>query len=262
MLGAGKYGEVTRVSFNAGWYASKTIHKKLLPGYPDVSPDGVKEMIKKITKIISTVKHPNVERFVLVSQQSPTSSPTLVSELLPYNLDSFITQNKDSLTVDIQLDLCHDMAEGLNFLFITGILHTNLHGRNVLVSHEPKAKIADYICPQVLTAVDDSVTDQYYLAPEVIKSKQPHTELSAVFSLGILCLQTVTGHPHPSNELELSETEQRMVDLQEVDKTHPLLPIIQQCLSDNKGSRPSVSEVPSQIRAKRNEHVMSNNVSL
>ena len=227
-----------------------------------MSPDDVKEIIKQITKILSTVKHPNVEQFVLVSQQSPTSSPTLVSELLPYNLDSFIAQNKDSLTVDIQLDLCHDMAEGLNFLLTAGILHTNLHGRNVLVSHEPKAKIADYICPQVLTAVDDSITDQYYLAPEVIKSKQPHTELSTVFSLGVLCLQTVTGHPPPpSDELELSETKQRVVDLQEVDNAHPLMPIIQQCLSDSEGRRLSLSKVPSQIRGIRNEYVMSTNVS-
>jgi len=250
---------VCKVSFNTQWYASKTIHKKLLPGYPDVSPDGVKKMIKQITEIISTIKHPNVELFVAVSQQSPISSPILISELLPYNLDSFIAQSKDSLTVDIQLDLCCDMAEGLHYLLTAGILHTNLHGRNVLVSHEPKAKIADYICPQVLTVKDDIVIDQYYRAPEVIKSKQPPTKLSTVFSLGVLCLRTVTAHPpHPSDDLE---TERQTAHLQELDKTHPLLPIIQQCLSDNEGSRPSVSEVRSQIRGKRNKHVISNNVS-
>ncbi|XP_065893092.1 uncharacterized protein [Dysidea avara] len=262
MLGSGKYGEVTQVFFNTEWYASKTTHKKLLPGYPDVSADGVMEMIKQITTFLSTIKHPNVEQFVLVSQQSPTSSPTLISELLPYNLDSFIAQNKESLTVDIQLDLCHDMAEGLNYLLTAGILHTNLHGRNVLVSDEPKAVVADFICPKVLTAVDDTVTDQSYLAPEVIKSKQPPTELSVVFSLGVLCLQTVTGHPPSlSDGLELSETERRMADLQEVDETHPLLPTIQQCLSDSEGSRPSISEVPSQIKGNRNQLVMSNNES-
>jgi len=227
-----------------------------------VSPDGVKEMMRLITKIISTLRHPNIEQFVLVLQQSPTSSPTLISKLLPYNLDTFTAQNKETLTIDKHIDLCHDMAAGLNFLFTAGILHTNLHSRNVLVSHKHKAKIADYICPQVLTAVDDSVTDQHYLAPEVIKSKQPPTKLSTVFSLGVLYLQTVTGHPpHPSEDLELSETEQRMADLQEVDNTHPLLPIIHQCLSDSEGSRPSVSEVPSQIRQERNKRVISNNVS-
>jgi len=253
---------VCKVSFNAQWCASKTTHKKLLPGYPDVSPDGVKKMIKRITRIISTIEHPNIEQFALVPQQSPTSSPTLISELLPYNLDSFLAQNRESLTVDIQLDLCHDMAEGLHYLLTVGILHTNLHGRNVLVSHESKAKIADYICPQVLTVEDDIVIDQYYQAPEVIKSKQPPTELSTVFSLGVLYLQTVTTHPpHPSDDLELSETERRMVDLQEVDETYPLLPIIKQCLSDSEGSRPFVSEVSSQIIEKRNKHVISNNVS-
>ena len=260
-LGSGKYGEVIRVIFNTKWYASKAIHKKLLPGYPDVSTDDVELMIKQINRFLN-VKHPNVEQFELVLQQSTTSCPTILSKLLPYNLDSFIAQNKEALPVDVQLDLCHDMALGLHYLLTAGILHTNLHGRNVLVSDEPKAKIADYICPQVLTAVDDVVTDQYYLAPELIKSKQPPTELSAVFSLGVLCLQTVTGHPPlPSGELELSETERRITDLQEVGNTHLLLPIIQQCLSDSEGSRPSISEMPSLIGGKRNMYKMSKNVS-
>ena len=225
-------------------------------------PDGVELMIKHITKFLSTIKHPNVEKFVLLPQQSTTSSPILISELLPYNLDSFLGQNKEAPPVDVQLDLCHDMAAGLHYLLTAGILHTNLHGRNVLVSDEPKAKIADYICPQVLTAVGDVVTDQYYLAPKLTKSKQLPTEFSAVFSLGVLCLQTVTGHPPcPSGELELSETERRIADLQEVDNTHPLLPIIQQCLSDNEGNRPSLSEIPSLIGGKRNIYKMSKNVS-
>ena len=226
-----------------------------------MSPDGVELMMKQITRLLN-VRHPNVEKLVLVSQQYTTSSPMLISELLPRNLDSFIAQNKEALPVDVQLDLCYDMALGLHYLLTAGILHTNLHGRNVLVSNEPKAKIADYICPQVLTAVDDVATDQYYLAPELIKSKQPPTEFSAVFSLGVLCLQTMTGHlPRPSDELELSEPERRIADLQEVDNTHPLLPIIQQYLSDNEWSRPSLSEIPSHIGGKRNIYKMSKNVS-
>ena len=226
-----------------------------------MSPDSAKLMIKQITRFFN-VKHPNVEQSVLLPQQSTTSSPILISELLPYNLDSFIAQNKEALPVGVQLDLCHDMAAGLSYLLTAGILHTNLHGRNVLVSDEPKAKIADYICPQVLTAVDDVATDQYYMAPELIKSKQLPTKFSAVFSLGVLCLQTVTDHPpRPGGELELSETERRIADLQEVDNTHPLLPIIQQCLSDNERSRPSLSEIPSQIRGKRDIYKISKNVS-
>ena len=261
MLGSGKYGEVTRVSFNTEWYASKAIHKKLLPGYPDVSSDGVELMIKQITRFLNVI-HPNVEQFELVLQQSTTSCPTILSKLLPYNLDGFIAQKKEALPVDVQLDLCYDMALGLHYLLTAGILHTNLHGRNVLVSDEPKAKIADYICPQVLTAVDDVATDQYYMAPELIKSKQLPTKFSAVFSLGVLCLQTVTDHPpRPSGELQLSEPERRIANLQEVDNTHPLLPIIQQCLSDNERSRPPVSKIPSLIRWKRNAYKMFKNVS-
>jgi len=141
------------------------------------------------------------------------------------------------------------MAEGVNYLLTAGILHTNLHGRNVLVSHKHRAKIADYICPQVIPLVDNS-TDQTYLAPEVVKSKHPPTISSAVFSLGVLCLQTVTAHPpYPINELESLGTEQWMMEVPEV---HPLLPVIQQCINDSAESRPIASEVCTAIANAKN----------
>jgi len=204
------YGEVTKVTYNNKWYASKVIHKKLLPGYPDVSPDDIKKLVKEISLILPTVKHPNVENIEAIVQHSPTSIPTILSEFVPHNLDTFIASIQGSLPVYTQIDLCQDMAEGLAFLHEAGIAHTNLHGHNVLLNTEPGAKIADYICPQVCKSVDDTVStiNQYYLAPEVVKAKKRPTQLSAVFSVGVLFLQAVTGQsPCPSDELELVETE-------------------------------------------------------
>ena len=240
------YGEVTKVTYNNKWYASKVIHKKLLPGYPDVSPDDIKKLVKEISLILPTVKHPNVENIEAIVQLSPTCAPILLSEFLPHNLSTFIDSMQGSLPLHTQIDLCQDMAKGLAFLQDARILHINLHGHNVLLSTEPRAKIADYVCPLVCKSVDNTVSaiNQYYLAPEVVKAKQPPTELSAVFSLGVLFLQTVTGQsPSPSGELELVEIERRKQDLQKMSANHPLLPTIQQCLRDSESERPSVTKL-------------------
>ena len=246
-----------RVAFNSKWYAGKTIHKKMLP---DVTSDDYKKLMKHINAILPIAKHPNVENIEAVIQQLPIRSILFLSELFPNNLDSFIASMQGRLPNHMQIDLCQDMAEGLAFLQETGIMHSNLHSHNVLITHDPKAVIADYICPQVLTSIDGATGVQPYLAPEVIKTKQASTHSSVIFSLGVLFLQVVTGHPpHPSGELELSEPDQRRQNLREVYNTHPLLSIIQQCLRGNESNRPSAIEVVANIlNAKENvQYVMS-----
>ena len=215
-----------------------------------MSSDDIKKLVKEISLILPMTKHINVENIEAIVQHSPTSIPTILSEFVPHNLDTFIASIQGSLPVYTQIDLCQDMAEGLAFLHEAGIAHTNLHGHNVLLNTEPGAKIADYICPQVCKSVDDTVStiNQYYLAPEVVKAKKRPTQLSAVFSVGVLFLQAVTGQsPCPSDELELVETERRKQDLQKVSTSHPLILVIQQCLRDNGSERPSVTDLLSSI---------------
>jgi len=260
VLGAGKYGEVCRVTFDSKCYAGKTIYKKMLPGYPDVIPDDLKQLMKHIHAILPNTKHPNAEYIEAVIQKSPTSSPMFLSEILSNNLDLFVASMQGGLPIHLQVDLCQDMANGLAFLQETGITHTNLHGRNILISHKLKAIVADYICPQIISAADSVVIDQPYLAPEVIRGEELPSQWSAIFSLGVLFLQTITAHlPRPSDELELSETKRRMIDLQEVRSDHPLLSTIHQCLSDKRENRPPSNEVSTQIgRVKDNaQYVVS-----
>jgi len=220
----------------------------MLPGYPDVTSGGLIQLMKSITAVLPNIKHPNVEYIEAVIQKSPTSSPMLLSEVLPNNLDIFMASMQSRLPVHLQIDLCQDMAEGLTFLQEIGITHTNLHGRNILISHRPKAIVADYICPQIISAADSIAIDKPYLAPEVIRGEQLPSQWSAIFSLGVLFLQTITGHPpRPSDDFKLAETKRRIVDLQKVRSDHPLLPTIQQCLRDLRENRPPANEVFTQI---------------
>jgi len=172
----------------------------------------------------------------------------LLSELLPENLDMFTTRMKGNLPIHKQLDLCHDMASGLQYLHDAGLLHTNLHGRNVLVSHDGHAKIGDYIFPQVISCSEKVPTDNIpYLAPEAIEDKSHYSEQSDVYSLGVLFLQVASQNiPEPTDKMELSKLTKRREELASIGN-HPLFAVIFKCLTSIRIVRPSVAQVLEQI---------------
>jgi len=172
----------------------------------------------------------------------------LLSELLPENLDMFTTRMKGNLPIHKQLDLCHDMASGLQYLHDAGLVHTNLHGRNVLVSHDGHAKIGDYICPQVISCSEMVPNDNIpYLPPEAIEDKSHYNEQSDVYSLGVLFLQVASQNiPEPTDKTELSKLTNRRKELAGIGN-HPLVLLILKCINSFRVIRPSISQMLEQI---------------
>ena len=172
----------------------------------------------------------------------------LLSELLPENLDMFTTRMKGKLPLHQQLDLCNDMASGLQYLHDAGIVHTNLHGRNVLVSHDGHAKIGDYICPQVISSNEEVPTHNIpYLPPEAIEDKSHCNEQSDIYSLGVLFLQVASQDiPEPTEKIELSKLQKRREELAGI-KDHPLFLIIYKCLNNLRVVRPSINQMLEEI---------------
>ena len=189
----------------------------------------------------SKFSHPNVEQFVEITE-SKDNVLMIITELLNENLTAYISRTYETFHYDLQLTVCSEMAQGLQYLHSQQLVHSNLHGANVLITHDHHAKIADYLCPLLLPAVtsDNSLV---YFPPETVKDKRV-TVQSNVFTLGVLFLQVVTKYsPQPSKDLSLSELERRHSDLLKVPKCHPLLYNIQQCLNNNEITRPLMREV-------------------
>ena len=189
----------------------------------------------------SKLSHPNVEQFEEITQ-SKDSVLMLITELLNENLTTYISRTRDTFHYDLQLSMCSEMAQGLQYLHSQQLVHSNLHGANVLITHDCHAKIADYLCPLLLPGITPDGSS-VYLPPETVKDKRI-TVQSNVFTLAVLFLQVVTKHsPQPSEDLGLSELERRHSDLQRVPKCHPLLDTVQQCLNNDEISRPLMREV-------------------
>ena len=234
-------------------YAGKSLYYKFIPGYPNSSADQTKQFIKELENksiTYSYFAHSNIELFETTIQLANESLPVLLTELLPENLDMFTTRMKGNLPIHQQLDLCNDMANGLQYLHGVGLVHTNLHGRNVLVSHDGHAKIGDYICPQVISFSEEVPTNNMpYLPPEAIKDKTHCDEQSDVYSLGVLFLQVTTQSiPEPTDKTELSKITKRREEVAGI-KGHPLVSLILRCITNIRITRPSITKVLEQIAA-------------
>ena len=262
-MGYGQYGSVCKLSDHKKFYAGKTILKRFVPGYPDISNDRLVQYVEKFkvnsVKFIS-FSHSNIEIFEAVLQLTPDSPPTLVSELLPVNLDTFTVRVKGKCPIHKQLELCHDMASGLRYLHSVNVVHCNLHGRNILISGSGKAKISDYICPQVISTGNTAAPiNVAYLPPEVINDRSHYTALSDIYSLGVLFLQVVTQKlPDLTDKTENAKMNKRLEELTVV-KGHLLWSTILQCLNTMRITRPPIDKICQAVAAAKEapQNVMS-----
>ena len=239
-----------KISCSNKLYAGKIIFKKLLPGYPH--PSEINKLlgeIENISAILVNNHHPNIEQFHSVLQVMLDSPPVLLTELLHENLNNYIARMKGKLPIHAQLDLCHDMAKGLQFLHTAGLVHNNLHGANVLISQDGQAKIADYICPLVDTLNKQTIRQHnVYTSPELIKNITVFSKQSDIYSLGILCLQVSTqSFPMPKDIAELSEVQHWKEQLDQI-VTNPIFSLILQCLG-MVVARPSIDRVCAKLLA-------------
>ena len=233
----------------------------LLPGYPKVDLNKlIKQFIEKCS-LASDLLHPNVEHFIKIShvgipEITHSGIPVIITELLTENLTMYLSCTDSILDYDLQLSLCSDMAEGLKYLHSHKLIHGNLHGNNVLMTRHHDAKIADYLCPLLLTDVTILTTDNSvdYWAPETVNHKSV-TFQSNVFTLAVLFLEVLAKHPpQPSKGASISELERRSSDLSKISENHILLPLIQKCLSHYEAERPQIADIC--------EHLIQNKVSL
>ena len=242
LLGSGNYGKVQKVNYKDKLYAGKVFKFEFLPGYPNVSMDKLVPQFTLKFSFVSKFSHPNVEQFVKIVNADNEGVPMIITELLNENLTDYITCNSETFHYNQQLSVCNDMAQGLQYLHSQQLIHGNLHGANVLMTHDHHAKIADYLCPLLLPVVPlDSSSP--YLPPETIQNKRTSV-LSNVFTLSVLFLQVITKlYPQPSSYMDLSELKRRKNDLENVHESHPLLVLIQQCLSNREVERPLMKAI-------------------
>ncbi|MBX6314303.1 MAG: protein kinase, partial [Isosphaeraceae bacterium] len=174
-------------------------------------------------QILETLQHPAVLRIYGYSEHA--LGPALIFEHDPLSirLDHFLAQRRDSLGVDVRLDLLRQIAEVVRFAHDKKVVHRGLCPQSILVSDassRPRIKLfnwqlgyreasstsgvsrASAATSHVDRFVDDASTA--YMAPEAISEDGGLGEHLDVFSLGAIAYHLFSGVAPAANGLELS----------------------------------------------------------
>jgi eukaryotic-like serine/threonine-protein kinase len=190
ILGEGGMGVVYRA------FDVKTKSLVALKTMRDVSDPLAVELFSKEWSVLASISHPNIVdiRDVGEIEERGQKKPFFVMPLLPGStLAKLIETSSARLTVDRVVGIITQVCRGLQAAHEQGLVHRDIKPSNIFVMEDDTAKIIDFGVAHLAGAY--SVTGQkgtwQYMAPEQIDMK-PVTPVSDVFSLGVVCYETLT----------------------------------------------------------------------
>ena len=285
VIGSGAYGSVEEVTLPLCG-AAKRVHNALL-GSPKISTQFVGEL-----QLMSTLHHPNIVQFLGVCLFPGSQLPALVMERLLINLHDLLDpETKDSqspradpgplslFNIRLKCSVLQNVASGLAYLHeqTPPIIHRDLSAKNVLLTSQLVAKIADLGMARIVPHMRHTATmtkapgASVYMPPEAIAPCLSDAEKSKydtsidVFSFGVVTIFTV-GEIFPCDLLAptyfderkgvvigRTELQRRSEYMKNVNTKlrefgpprgdHPLVRLIEQCLHNSVRKRPNISEV-------------------
>ena len=265
--GTGAYGFVYKVKVDGVDCIAKKLHK----AYVDRQRVSAKERNSIISRfrneciILSKLRHPNVVRFIGVHYgRAGKTDITLVMECLASDLDDFLATHANA-ALSLKLSILLDVSYGLVYLHEQEppIVHRDLTARNILISVNSRAKIADLgmakivnIQAQLAASHTQTPGQMFYMPPEALRKNASCTPKLDIFSFGHLALYTILQEDPEVYEIHITQKSlqqgvvqrlKRQTSLDQVREDHPLYPIIIECLLDNPDGRPNTRSLNKQL---------------
>ena len=284
-IGAGSYASVEEVAIPGAICAAKKIHDVFLDRseFPGAEMSRAAAEFVRECQLMSTVRHPNIVKFMGVAFFPGSLLPALVMERLLTSLHDLLdpeldlppppSASKPILSMALKCSVLHNVACGLAYLHERSppVIHRDLSARNVLLNSEMVAKIVDLGVARIVPRMRAAATmtkgpgASVYMPPEVFAEKSKYDASIDIFSLGVVTIFTI-GETFPCDPLSptyLDERSGSLVARTELQRRsgymacvnqqlhacgqlrgdHPLIRLIQQCLHNGPHKRPSIREV-------------------
>ena len=269
-LGNGSYGFVCRAMLDQLPCAAKLLHATFF-GTHDPGQDNFAARFEQECQFLGNLKHPCIVQFLGLVREPHTLRAILLMELMDESLTKFLERLADPLAYHVQVNLVQDTALALSYLHSNSIVHRDLSSNNVLLLAGCRAKVTDFGMSRIvdanprMTPLTQCPGTPAFMAPEALLAKPRYSDKLDVFSAGVLIIQIATRRyptpgeskyerPFPESptgviEIPIPELERRQADINRITATHPLLPVALNCIKDNKGQRPSATELCQQLAA-------------
>ncbi|KAL9985802.1 hypothetical protein ACROYT_G008247 [Oculina patagonica] len=263
-IGSGSFGNVYKAKWNGRPVAAKELRGDLFEPH---DRNGHVAKFEAECRILQRLQHKNVVQLLefVISHSSP---PVLITELLDRDLGSSIgLLYPEKIPFPKTVSIMLDVAEGLAYLHERNppIVHRDLACKNVLLTEQRQAKIADLGLAKVFPR---NKRKQYaspvpgtpaYAAPETYptmacgNASSPKVEYGVkidIFSFGIMLMEVINGsrpvteteRPFTTDGRRILEKERRKSDIRKM-SGHKLKEIVLRCIQDSSEERPSAGEV-------------------
>jgi serine/threonine protein kinase len=114
-------------------------------------------------------------------------------------LCDYLASDFQQLGWDNKFSMAQEIAKGLRYIHQQGLLHRNLHDRNILIDDGGHALIADFGFARSIDrdyATDDTSGRAAFIPPERLRTKRgPFTAQGDVYSLGCIFWELTAGRP-------------------------------------------------------------------
>ena len=271
-LGYGAYARVVHLRFRELKCAGKRFHRRL---YDDSNSDEQRQTEQRWYNecaMLSSLRHPNIVQFLGVHFEEGNPLPVLVMEFLPFTLSGHLGRH-GVFPLEISYGILADVAKALCYLHGGDpvIIHRDLSANNVLLTTEMRAKISDLGTAKILNVTPAQKSHMSmcpgtmcYMPPEALTRSPVYcTEIDS-FSFGVLIVHTFCGQwPLPDehntvsadgNIIARTELERREQYLSEFGNDHPLITLIQKCLSNIPSDRPNATDILKRVQTAAKQH--------
>jgi serine/threonine protein kinase len=161
-----------------------------------VAPQALELFVKEWT-VLANLSHPNIVDILDSGEfeDEGQKKPFFVMPLLPgVTLDALIREASPRLTTARVVEIMTQTSKGLQAAHEHGLVHRDLKPSNILVMDDDSVKIIDFGVAHLTEgrSVTGLKGTLIYMSPEQITLKQA-TAASDIFSLGVVCYETLTG---------------------------------------------------------------------
>lgn len=168
--------------------AVKVMHENL------ASDESFVRRFKREAQAAARLNHPNIVS--VYDWGSEDSTYFIVMEYITGKTLKALIKEKGVLPVDFGLEVATQIASALSFAHRHEVIHRDIKPHNIIITEDGLVKVTDF---GIARAKSSSVTDTgtimgsvHYLSPEQAQGL-PATELSDIYSFGVLMYEMFTG---------------------------------------------------------------------
>jgi len=162
--------------------------------------------VENEAKLLASLRHPNVVQFIGYAVKE--NQHYIITELMSKDLQMYLKENNDPLSLPLAVDIVLQIAEGMKYLHESGVMHRDLKADNVLIN---VVENESYISPSVQVKLADfgmsklnldnsrfttmGVGTAQWRAPEVFQDEQnteKYTNAADVYSFALVFFEVLT----------------------------------------------------------------------